>query len=457
MAVLTVEKVLEATEGRLISGDTGWFSGVSIDTRTISEGDIFFAIHGERFDGHDFLEEALMKCGGAVVDSEPFDLPVKKVVIHVEDTLKALQDLARSLRGDRDIPVIAITGSNGKTTTKEMIYAVLSKKLKVLKTEGNLNNHIGLPLTLTRLSEDDEAAVLELGMNASGEIRRLTEISNPSHAVITNIGSAHLGRLGSYEAIRNAKLEILYGPSVAVLNADDNFLMSGIKGFEGDIITFAIKNDAHVMAKDISQTENGSLFTLAIRGHEDIEIRLSAFGLFNVYNALAAAAVSSSLGMSSVDIKEALEGFRPFPMRFEVIKAGDITVINDSYNANPSSIKEALKEMIAMRHEGRLVVLLGDMFELDEFAEEAHRALGKMISEMDIDVFVAIGELMSFAAEECISARGDDPKPVVHQFGSTEEAVENIMNILDPGDHVLVKGSRGMKLENVIGGITDAV
>ncbi len=452
-----MEKVIEATEGRLISGDAGSFSGVSIDTRTAKEGDLYFAIHGERFDGHDFLEDALMRCGGAVVDSEPAALPENKAVIYVEDTLKALQDLAHSLREDRDIPVVAITGSNGKTTVKEMAYAVLSHKYKVLKNEGNLNNHIGLPLTLTRLSEEDEVAVLELGMNAAGEIKKLREISDPSHAVITNIGSAHLGRLGSYEAIRSAKLEILSGTAAAVLNADDNFLMSGIKDFNGEVITFAIRNDADVMARDIRQTEIGSIFTLDIKDDEAVEIEMHVIGRFNIYNALAAAAVSSSLGVSSVDIKEALEAYRPFPMRFEIIKAGEVTVINDSYNANPSSIKEALKEMVAMRHKGRLVALLGDMFELDEFAEEAHRALGKMISEMDIDVFVAVGELMSFAADECISVRGDDASPVVQQFSSTEEAAENIVSILRPEDTVLVKGSRGMKLENVIGRITDAL
>lgn len=456
MAGITVKRVIEATEGKLISGDAGVFTGVSIDTRTISDGDLFFAIKGKRFDGHDFLEDALSKGMGAVVDTEPSSMPESKILVYVEDTLKALQDLACSLRSDKDIPVIAITGSNGKTTTKEMAYEILSKRYRVLKNEGNLNNHIGLPLTLTRLSQDDEVAVLELGMNAEGEIRRLCEISLPSHGVVTNIGSAHLGRLGSYDAIRSAKLEMLPGLAVAVLNADDNFLMSGIKDFKGEVITFSIKNDAHIMAKDLHLTENGSFFTLHLKEGENVEINLNVHGVFNVYNALAAAAVSYSLGISSTGIKEALEAFRPFPMRFEVIRFGSITLINDSYNANPTSIKEALKEMAMIGSGGRLVAVLGDMLELDEFSEDAHRALGKMLFEMGIDVFVAIGELMDFSAGEYVKARGET-RTGIYRFSNSEEAGKEIMGILQPGDTVLVKGSRALKLEEVIGGVSNAV
>lgn len=451
-----MEKVIEATEGRLISGDGGAFTGVSIDTRTIKEGDLFFAIRGERFDGHDFLKEALSRGMGAVVDTQPLSISESKAVVYVGDTLKALQDLAHFIRKERDIPVIAITGSNGKTTTKEMAYAILSKRYKALKNEGNLNNHIGLPLTLTRLTKDDEAAVLELGMNALGEIRRLCEISLPTHGVVTNIGTAHIGMLGSREAIRDAKLEILPGLRVAVLNADDDLLMSGINDFKGEVITFSIKKAAHVTAKDLSLTEKGSAFTLCIKDKGSIDITLKTHGLFNLYNALAAAAVSSSLGISLSDIKEALEAYRPFPMRFEVSRIGDIILINDAYNANPASINESLKEMAAMGAGSRLVAVLGDMFELGVFAEDAHRELGNTLSDMNIDVFVAVGELMNIAADEYVKARGEKPAPV-YRFSSSGEAGENIMDILKPGDTVLFKGSRSMKLENAIRGVRHAV
>ncbi len=456
MAGIRVETILKATVGRLLSGEEGEFAGVSIDTRTISEGDLFFALRGERFDGHDFLGDALNKCGGAVVGEEPSLMQEGKVIIFVEDTLKALQDLAHLLRSERTIPVVGITGSNGKTTTKEMASAIISKKYRVLKNEGNLNNHIGLPLTLTRLSKDDEVAVLELGMNASGEIRRLCEISEPSHGVVTNIGSAHLGRLGSYEAVRSAKLEILTGLKAAVLNADDNFLMSGIKGFDGEVITFSIRNDSHVMAQDLRFTEEGAMFRLKIKDEEPVDVALGLYGEFNVYNALAAAAVSYSIGISTAHIKEALEEFRPFSMRFEVLKVHEMTLINDAYNANPSSIKEALKEMTSIPSTGRRVAVLGDMFELDEFSEEAHRALGKMISDMGIDVFVAVGELMVSAAAEFEKSSGQSAGEV-YRFRSSEEASEKIKGLLSAGDTVLVKGSRGMQMEKVIGGVKNAV
>lgn len=451
-----MEKVIEATEGKLISGDGAVFSGVSIDTRTIKEGDLFFAIRGERFDGHDFLNEALSKCKGAVVDTRPEAVPESKAVVYVGDTLRALQDLAHFLRKERDIPVVAITGSNGKTTTKEMTYAVLSQRYRVLKNEGNLNNHIGLPLTLTRLAREHDMAVLELGMNAPCEIRRLCEISLPTHGVVTNIGSAHIGMLGSREAIRSAKLEILPGLGVAVVNADDEFLMSGIKDFKGEVITFAISRDADVIAEGLRLTEDGSVFTLFIKNKGSAEIKLGIHGVFNVYNALAAAAVSSSLGISLSGIKEALEAYRPFSMRFEVKKVGGITLINDAYNANPASMEEALKELVLMGVESRLVAVLGDMLELGKFSEEAHRELGCTLSDMDIDVFVAVGELMGIAAEEYIRAMGGRPA-LVYSFKSSGEAGEDIMDILKPGDTVLFKGSRSMQLEKVIRGVRHAV
>ncbi|MEK7823299.1 MAG: UDP-N-acetylmuramoyl-tripeptide--D-alanyl-D-alanine ligase, partial [Nitrospirota bacterium] len=312
MAVLTTEEIIEATSGKLLSGDLKspeHFRGVSIDSRTISDGEIFFTLRGQRFDGHDFLKEALLKGDGAVVDIEPQEVSEGKVIIYVEDTLRALQDLAHFLRLKQDIPVIVITGSNGKTTTKEMLYAILSKRFKVIKNEGNLNNHIGLPLSLTRIAPDDEVAVLELGMNASGEIRRLCEIAVPTHGVITNIGSAHIGNLGSLESIRSAKLEILKGLAAIVLNADDSFLMQGYESirtqgsFDARLITFSVNSNSDLRADDVVATDNGSSFKLKLRDGGSISITLNVHGLFNVYNALAASAVCLSLGMSLEEIK----------------------------------------------------------------------------------------------------------------------------------------------------------
>ncbi len=457
---LTADEIIKSTGGELLSGNAKTFSGVSIDSRTISEGEVFFAIRGEKFDGHNFLDKALLKGIGAVVDSRPVSLPKGSVMIYVRDTLKALQDLAHYLRIKLDIPVVAITGSSGKTTTKEMVYSILSGSYKTLKNEGNLNNHIGLPLSLTRLEPDHEAIVLEMGMNAPGEIRRLCEITVPTHGLVTNIGSAHLGRLGSYEAIRDAKLEILEGLSVAVLNADDGFLMQGVaetKKFNGEIITFSINNDSHVMAKDIQTTERGSNFNLEIKDAGLVPVNLNIHGIFNMYNALAASAVCFSLGIQLDGIKSALEDFRAFPMRFEITERKGITVINDAYNANPSSMEESLKELVRPGRRGRRIAALGDMRELNDFSEDAHRTLGRMLAEVNVDVFIAVGEMMSLAAEECMKGKGGKSVPEIYTFRDVNDASEGMMNIVKHGDIILVKGSRLMQMDKIAGRILDAV
>lgn len=457
---LTVDDIIKATGGELLSGSSGTFSGVSIDSRTISEGEVFYALRGEKFDGHNFIDKALIKGTGAVVDSRPVSLPKDRVIIYVNDTLKALQDLAHFLRIKLDIPVVAITGSNGKTTTKEMVYSVLSGSFKTLKNEGNLNNHIGLPLSLMRLEPDHEAIVLEMGMNAPGEIRRLCEITVPTHGIVTNIGSAHLGRLGSYEAVRDAKLEILESLSVAVLNADDRFLMQGVaetEKFNGEIITFSINNDSHVMAKDIQRTERGSYFKLEFKDAGLVPVNLNIHGVFNVYNALAASAVCFSLGIQIDKIKNALENFSSFPMRFEVIEKKGITVINDAYNANPASMEESLKELVRLGRRGRRIAALGDMRELNDFSEDAHRTLGRKLSEMNVDVFIAVGEMMSLAAEECMKLKGGKSVPEIYTFRDVNDANEDIINIVKHGDIILTKGSRLMQMDKIAGRILDAV
>jgi UDP-N-acetylmuramoyl-tripeptide--D-alanyl-D-alanine ligase len=468
MTELTIEKIIKATGGELLTQESMTFYGVSIDTRTIKERDLFFAIRGDRFDGHDFLEDALAKGGGAVVDTKPGKLPQGKVLIYVGDTLRSLQDLAHYLREERDIPVVAVTGSNGKTTTKEMLYSILSKKYKTLKNEGNLNNHIGLPLSLMKLDPADEMIVLEMGMNASGEIRKLCEIARPSHGVITNIGAAHLGMLGSYEAVRAAKLEIVDGLSVVAVNADDMFLMQGlneISDFNGQTITFALKktnhdgtsHNANVTAGDLKPTDEGTDFELEYAGKDPVRISLRVHGLFNIYNALAAAAVSLSLGMDMEDIKAGLEDYSAFPMRFEITKKNDITIINDSYNANLSSTRESILELVRLGSGGRKVAVLGDMLELGEFADASHREVGRTIVDMGIDIFIAVGEKMGLAAGECINSRGINKFPDVYCFNDAESAGREISGIVHQRDTILIKGSRSMKMEKVIKDMADAV
>jgi UDP-N-acetylmuramoyl-tripeptide--D-alanyl-D-alanine ligase len=460
MAMITTEDIIEATGGELLSVKANSFTGISIDSRTISKGEVFFALRGKNFNGHDFLDDALMKGEGAVIGSRHCTIPEDRVIVYVQDTLRALQDLAHFLRMKKDIPVIAITGSNGKTTTKEMTYTILSRIYQVLKNEGNLNNHIGLPLSLAKITPDAQMVVLELGMNAPGEIKRLCEIAEPTHGIITNIGSAHIGELGSLEAVRDAKMEILGGLNVTVLNADDSFLMEGYRSFvesggrSGKVITFSMRNDADVKADNVQPSARGSSFTLKLQNGKRAEITLNIHGMFNVYNALAAAAACLSVGISLDEIKTALESYAAFPMRFEVIKGERVTLINDSYNANPSSVEESLKELARMKNGGRAVAVLGDMAELGEFSEKAHRAVGRMVLSVGIDVFVAVGELMGLAAEESLKAVAKEMKhmmrPKIFEFKTADEAQKNLSNIIRDGDVVLVKGSRVMAMEKIM-------
>jgi UDP-N-acetylmuramoyl-tripeptide--D-alanyl-D-alanine ligase len=444
MADITAEEIIQATGGELLTQGERSFSGVSIDSRTTVENEVFFAIRGERFDGHEFISAALKKGAGAVIDIGHPKVPEGKTIIHVKDTLRALQDLALFLRRKRDVPVIVITGSNGKTTTKEMTFAILSERFRVLKNEGNLNNLIGLPLSLAKISPDDEVVVLELGMNAIGEIKKLCEIAVPTHGIITNIGTAHIGELGSLEKIREAKLEILDGLTVAVLNADDPFLMEGYTSAReggrecGRLVTFSIQSDSHVKAEDVVTTDSGSSFTIKLQDGGNTGIVLNICGLFNVCNALAAAAV--------------LNGYQAFPMRFEVLRTKDITIINDTYNANPSSMEESLKELAHMKGEGRTVAFLGDMLELGKFSEKFHRSICAVIEQLKINVLITVGEMMGLAAEECRKYT-DAANLAVYKFKTVAEAVQNLPDIINGGDIVLVKGSRAMGMEKIVDSI----
>lgn len=456
MPNLSVEDIIEATGGDLLSENYSDFSGVSIDSRTVSANEMFFAIKGERFDGHDFLDSALLKTGGAVVETRPDHLPEGKVIIRVRDTLRSLQDLAHFIRMKRNIPVVAITGSNGKTTVKEMIHTILSKRFRVLKNEGNLNNHIGLPLSILKLEDEDEMIVLEMGMNNAGEIKRLCEIAVPSHGVITNVGTAHIGELGGYKALRAAKLEVLDKLGIAVVNADDVGLMTGLgeTSFEGQVITFGIEKESHVRALDIRTIRGGNEFTMEMGNAGSIGISLKVHGIFNVYNALAAAAVSFSLGMKIDEIKNALEAYGGFPMRFEVTGEDGITLINDAYNANPTSMEEAVRELVRMGAGGRVVAILGDMKELGDFSEETHMEIGRLLPEAGVHLFVAVGGMMALAAGE---SERSGKMSGVFRFSDSEEAGKKIRDILKRGDTVLIKGSRSMEMEKIIMGIRNVI
>jgi UDP-N-acetylmuramoyl-tripeptide--D-alanyl-D-alanine ligase len=440
MKALSANEIIEATGGRLIYGSLNGARGVSIDSRTIGNGELFIALKGERFDGHDFLKEALKKGSGAIVSVPPAE-PVKgKAIIHVKNTLKALQRMAHYLRAKTDIRVVGITGTNGKTTTKEMAASILGTRYRVLKNTGNLNNHIGLPLSLLSLSEEHQVAVLEMGASAPGDIRELCEVASPDFGVVTNLGHAHLEGFKDLDAVRRTKLEIMDFVKAAAVNGDDAFLLEGIKGFRGRVLRYGFESSRDVYAGDIEFMGRGSGFTLHMNGRS-VRVGLKVTGRFNIYNALAASSVGALFDMDIESVKEGLEGFEGVPMRLEIRQLLGATVISDVYNANPASMEEALKELVRLRDE-RAVAVLGDMLELGSYAEASHRRLGAWMSGLPVDLFIAVGPLMGLAAGEFPgrSIRADD----------ADGARELLLRECRKGDTVLVKGSRGMRLERVI-------
>lgn len=440
MGLLRSADILQATRGRLISGGDTAFGGVSIDSRTIRQGDLFVALRGERFDGHDFLQSALDRASGALVD-RPVDPVAGKTIIAVSDTLSALQDLARTLRAGSGAMVAAVVGTNGKTTTKELTASILGQRRKVLKTAGNLNNHIGLPLCIANMSGDETVMVLEMGSNAGGDIRLLCGIGRPDYAVVTNVGAAHLEGFGSIEAVRRTDLEVLDFARTVAVNADDVFLMEGLAGYTGKVVAYGIDRGAAVSARSVEAREQGMSFVLAFADGRETGVNLRLHGRFNVYNALAAAAITDAMGAGLEDIRAGLESFGGVPLRLEVKKVGGAVAISDVYNANPASMEAALQELVRLR-KGRCIAVLGDMLELGAYSEEAHSALVRRLAEERVDVLIAVGPEMKRAAADFV---GD-----CHLAGDSAEAGEILRRICRPGDTVLVKGSRGMRMERVL-------
>ena len=441
MGLLKLEDIVQATGGRVLSGTSEKFTGISIDSRSISEGELFVALKGDNFYGHDFIKSALASGAGALVQSSPPELPADKTVILVKDTLASLQALARYLRSRMALPVIGVTGTNGKTTTKELVSSIFGQHHKVLKTTGNLNNHIGLPLCIARMEGDEDIMVLEMGSNRKGDIKELCEIALPDFTVVTNVGPAHLEGFGSLEAVRDTDLEILAYAKAASVNADDAFLLEGIKNYDGRLITYGMKNTADVYAKDIMLGTRGAGFKLCFADKRRVAVNLQLSGLFNIYNALAAASAADALGIGLEDIKNGLESFGGVPMRLEILEMLGALVISDVYNANPASMEEALKELVRLKRK-RTIAVLGDMLELGGYAQEAHKKLLRLASALKIEVLVAVGPEMGRAAEEF--------KGTCYKSENSDSARSVLLNICREGDAILIKGSRGMRMEKVL-------
>jgi len=430
--------------------------GVSIDSRTIREGELFVAIKGDRFDGHDFVPE-VMKRGawGALVERTALEdrfamLGGLKNILPVEDTLTALQEMAYGHRRKFAIPVVGITGSNGKTTTKEMLAGILLQQGPVLKNEGNLNNHIGVPLTLLRLNTGHKAAVVEMGMSAVGEIDALARFVGPDIGVITNIGPAHLEFLKSMDLVAQAKGELfnhLKSDGTAVLNADDRYFDTLKKKFNGRFLSFGIDTMCDVRASDIRQEKDFTDFTLS-SGGSSVYVRLRAVGKHNIYNALAAAAAARSMGLSLDAVKFGLDGFMPAALRSEIRQVQGRTVFADCYNANPASMEAALATLISLRSGKKAIAVLGDMLELGEVEVDAHRAIGATAARLSVDLLITVGPLAKQVGKGAIDA--GMPMDRVFEAASQAEAAALLKQLSQPGDVVLIKGSRGMKMEKIL-------
>ena len=444
--------ILSSTNGRLLSGNRGTiFSGVSTDTRKITKDEIFFALKGDNYNGQDFIKEAFDGgASGAVVESVLPDDLNGKALIQVPSTLKALGDLASAWRMSfPDLKLAAITGSNGKTTTKEMTWSIVSLKHKTLKNTGNFNNLIGLPLTLFELKSEYTAAVVEVGMNDFGELRRLSEIARPDIAAITNIGHAHLEKLGGLDGVAKAKGELVENfneDNVFVVNLDDPRVKEIADRLKCQKITYGINaKEAMISASEIESSDFSNItFNLNVQGSK-LPVRLKGIGLHNVMNSLCAAGVALSLGCDTAQIREGLERFTPTQMRLQVLDTPfGFKVINDAYNANPDSMKRAIDELVRLKGGGKAIAVLGDMLELGETSEYEHREIGKYLSASGVEQVLAYGSL----AANILEGTGNSISGF--HVRTHQEAAKMLIDMAEPNDLVLVKGSRGSTMEQVI-------
>jgi len=447
-------EAIDWTGGELLSGDaTLAFTGVTIDSRRVGKGDVFVAIAGERFDAHDFLDDvAAAGASGCIVRAGRRAPPAIPCAIAVEDTTRALGALAAGHRRRHTGPLIAITGSNGKTTTKEMCAAILGVAGPCLHTEGNLNNEFGLPLTLLRREASHRSVVCELGMNHRGEIARLAAIAQPSVGVITNVGTAHIEHLGSREEIALEKGDLIAAlaeDATAVLNVDDPLVAAQAARTPARVLRFGRGEHADVRADDLSAGSDGRYrFTLTAPDGQ-VEVAVAGLGETTVPNALAAAAGALAAGAPLSDIPTGLAAYRPISGRLQPIPlVGGGLLIDDTYNANPQSMEVALRTLARGEVKGKRVAVLGDMGELGGYGDEAHEGAGTLAAKLGVDRLFALGEHASDVVHAARDAGMD--AAAVHAARDWEETAEHVAAVVEPGDRILVKGSRAMRMERIV-------
>ncbi|WP_307323560.1 UDP-N-acetylmuramoyl-tripeptide--D-alanyl-D-alanine ligase [Evansella vedderi] len=456
MITKTFKDIAAWVNGEVVeSGDnTLEVAGVSTDTRTIQQGNLYIPIVGENFNGHDFVRAAVENgASGALWQKSQPNPPEDVPLIYVEDTLLALQDLAKNYLDYLPAKVVGITGSNGKTTTKDMVTSVLATTYKVQKTEGNYNNHIGLPLTILRLEEDTEIAVLEMGMSGRGEIELLSTIAKPEAAIITNIGESHLQDLGSREGISEAKFEITVGlkeNGTLVIHGDEPLLTEKVVNSPFKVITFGSSERNDYYSVHVQQKSNGTYFK--INGEEDIEFFIPVLGKHNINNALSAIALAKQFDVSIPNIKKGLESIKITGMRTELIQGkSGVAVINDAYNASPTSMRAAIQLLQDLKDYGKKIVVLGDMLELGDEEETFHYEVGKGIDPSKINYVFTFGELGRKIAE---GAKVNFSGEQVFAYDDKQALITKLKEVVEEGDIVLIKGSRGMKLEEVVHALT---
>ncbi len=458
MERLTLNQLLQGCKGTLVKNcnsqvDAVSVEGISIDSRSVQRGDLFIPIRGDTYDGHQFIQQAYEKGAlGCITQEEVAAIPQGKFAIQVEDTNKALKDLAEYYVSLFDIPVVGVTGSVGKTSTKDMIASVIGEAYSVLKTEGNYNNEIGLPLTVFQLTNNHQAAVLEMGMSSFGEIHSLSKIARPKIGVITNIGYSHIENLGSQEGILKAKSEIfdfVHPMGIAILNADDPLLYSLKQSVKHKIIWIGIDNTEGYYASDIQYMDMEGVSCIVHTPHDSFTAFIPSPGKHMVYNALVAVAVGDHLGLSIQQIQAGLRKFVPSKMRMAVSTTKHpITIINDVYNASPSSMSAAIEVLLSTSSTKRKVAILGDMLEMGTFCEEAHRELGIRVVNKGVDVLLCVGLHAKHIYQAALQYKKTNQE--IYYFETQEELHDCLHTVLKKQDIVLVKASRGMQLEQTI-------
>ena len=448
MEKLSLNEIIKVTKAETNSAENIFFEGVTTDSRKISKGVLFVALKGEKFNGETFAQDALNKGAAAVLVSKSAP-EISGVTLKVNDTLTAYQQIAKSWRERFQIPVVAITGSNGKTTTKDLTAAVLSALGKVCKTSANFNNEIGVPMTLLEIDETHKAAVVEIGMRGLHQIENLAQYVKPNIGIVINVNETHIEILGSIENIARAKGELvqaIQAGGTVILNAD-NFYTAEMKKLANSgvkILTYGIDNAADLTAENISTNGNATNFILNYGGQK-YNFEVPIIGRHNVSNALAAIAAGLSVGLSIEEIQRGISNLTATKMRLEIIQRKNFTIVNDAYNASPASMEAALKT-VAEIYSGRKIAVLGDMLELGAISEKVHRAVGKQLVENNFETLIAFGELGKFIA----AGAKDAGLKNIFTVDTHEDAAKKILEILQAGDTVLFKASHGMHLEKIL-------